>query len=481
MFLAYAAGEDVNKPTPVTRTEYFLNYLGDSFASIPEPITRIEKFVAKVHNELIETPDPVTRVERILAYIVDDNVGVPVPRTREEIFLLDAANYIKQHSGNIFILSYYNYDGSTLLYSERVREGADGAGYKGATPSKPDTARYTYSFIGWNTSPNSSTAESSALKNITEDRSVYAAFSEAEKTFTVYFYNGETLLQTVNNVAYGGTAAYSGAAPDKPNGVFNGWSPSNTNITADTSCYAQFITLQETITDSWQEIIDNINDGTYSSKYAVGDTKILDLGTEEKTVMEIVAIDTDVLTAGNGTAPITWISKYLLKTNRKMNSYSSGYLAKWDGSEMKSYLRNTIMPRMPSEVQHAIVSVKKYTTERATSTTNNVDVLSDETVWIPSYRELIGDNTVETTGVTYTSSYSTKAKRTRTKIRGAADYWWLRSASINSNSGFSYAFAFVDSEGNVSSAGRDCSYARGVVLGFCLGISTYAANFYNQE
>lgn len=377
-----------------------------------------------------------------------------------------------------YTINYYTQDGQTLINSERVIYGDNGV--YSTIPTKPSSARFDYTFVGWSTSMNSATATSGCTQNIQADINVYAAFTETERTFTVTFYDGDTLLQTVSNVPYGGTATYTGNTPDKSDGVFDGWSPSNSNIIADTACYAQFVMLQETITDSWQEIVDNICNGTYSSKYSVGDTKILVLGTEEKVVMELVALDADDQRSG-GTAPTTWVSKHLLKTNRRMSPYSSGYLANWSNSEMRSYLQNIIKPKIPSEVREAIVQVRKYTTERATSTTNNVDVASLETVWIPSYRELIGDTTVETTGVTYSSSYSTKAQRVRTKILGTADYWWLRSASISPNSGFSYAFDFVDAEGNISSTGRDCSYARGIVLGFCLGIPTHTVYFYNGD
>lgn len=60
--------------------------------------------------------------------------------------------------------------------------------------------------------------------------------------YTIYFYNGETLLETVTGVPSGGTATYTGATPTSSQAgyIFDGWNPSNTNITADTSCYAQF-------------------------------------------------------------------------------------------------------------------------------------------------------------------------------------------------------------------------------------------------
>ncbi len=135
------------------------------------------------------------------------------------------------------------YNGSTLLYTDWVDRGGT-AVYSGSTPTKAQTAQYTYTFSGWSTSSTGS-ASSSALTNVTAARNVYAAFTYTVRTYTVYFYNGSTLLQTVNNVAYGSNATYTGDTPVSPDGSaedypFEGWSPAPTNIKGNTSCYAQF-------------------------------------------------------------------------------------------------------------------------------------------------------------------------------------------------------------------------------------------------
>ena len=145
------------------------------------------------------------------------------------------------------IISYcrfWSYDGATLLYSAECLDGAD-AVYVGSTPTRAQTAQYTYSFTGWATSAGGS-ADANALKAVTADRNVYAAFSQTLRYYTVYFYNGSTLLQTVNNVPYGGSATYTGSTPtyngsgDAADYEFTGWNPSGKGITGNTSCYAQF-------------------------------------------------------------------------------------------------------------------------------------------------------------------------------------------------------------------------------------------------
>lgn len=221
-------------------------------------------------------------------------------------------------------LHYYTYDGATLLYSEEIQDGGDGV-YDGQ-PTREATAAATFTFAGWNRYTNQYSADASATKNVTADRNVYAAYTAVGRTYTVYFYNGSTLLQTVTGVPYGGSTSYTGETPvytgSNPDDYkFTGWSPLPTNITGTTSCYAVFAYtgLTETITDSWEEILAAVANGTYKTKYQVGDTKILDVGSEGSVCMQIAAFDADTLADGTGKAPISWISEQLLITSKRMN------------------------------------------------------------------------------------------------------------------------------------------------------------------
>lgn len=236
-------------------------------------------------------------------------------------------------------LHYYTYDGATLLYSEEIQDGGDGV-YDGQ-PERASTAASTFTFIGWNKYMNQYSADASATKNVTADRNVYAAYKAVGQVYTVYFYNGSTLLQTVTGVPYGGSTSYTGETPvytgSNPDDYrFTGWSPQPTNITGTTSCYAVFAYtgLTETITDSWEEILAAVANGTYKTKYQVGDTKILDVGSEGSVCMQIAAFDADTLADGTGKAPITWISEQLLITSHRMNpalvtNYDESTKATW--------------------------------------------------------------------------------------------------------------------------------------------------------
>lgn len=176
---------------------------------------------------------------------------------------------------------YYNFDGSQLIHTEAVYDGGNGV-YTG-TVSRPSTAQYNYTFAGWSKEKDSLTADANALKNVTADRNVYAAYIATVRTYNVYFYNDTTLLQTVENVPYGGSATYIGDDPvnnstgNPDDFTFTGWSPSPTNIKGDTYCYAVYLDKRE-ITDSWETIIANVDNGTAADKYSVGMFKAVDFG-----------------------------------------------------------------------------------------------------------------------------------------------------------------------------------------------------------
>ena len=136
-----------------------------------------------------------------------------------------------------FIVTFKNYD-DTLLYETYVEAGKN-VTYMGPTPTKAETAEYTYTFSGWDHS----------LENITSDLICVAQFSATQKPITIYYkvtfknYDG-TILQEVN-VEEGKNATYSGPTPTRTNTpeftyTFTGWDESLENITNDCVRIAQY-------------------------------------------------------------------------------------------------------------------------------------------------------------------------------------------------------------------------------------------------
>ena len=148
-------------------------------------------------------------------------------------------------------LKYYNYDGSVLLESQTILDGADGT-YTG-TPARADDADWRYTFIGWNTQPDKYVADADATKSVTRNRSVYAAYSRTSIAVLKYYtYDGSELLYS-ETIIGGGNGVWAGA-PTRPSDprytyTFAGWSsvPNGqaeanirTNVTTHKSIYAAY-------------------------------------------------------------------------------------------------------------------------------------------------------------------------------------------------------------------------------------------------
>ena len=100
-----------------------------------------------------------------------------------------------------------------------------------ANPTKDSTVQYVYTFDSWD----------GDYTNITAPTDILAVFIATLQVYTVSFYNGDVLLQTVN-AEYGSDAIYTGATPeyDEVDYVFYGWTPEPIAITGNMSCYAKF-------------------------------------------------------------------------------------------------------------------------------------------------------------------------------------------------------------------------------------------------
>lgn len=481
-FLAKAAGMDVVTPVPLTKEEIFwaryrpappvptgftVSYYGQDGSTLLGTETVENGGNASGLQDTPTKPDTEQYTYTFAGWSNTTNATTATSGILNNITADKSVYAAFSETEKTFTVTFYN--GEELIYTAQNVSYNGTATYSGNTPTKAETSEYTYTFAGWNTNSSASTADADALTNVTADRTVYAIFTAVSKGYTVYFYNGETLLETVTGVPYGGTATYTGATPTSSQAgyIFSGWSPSNTNITADTSCYAQFVDedMYESISDTWSEIIANVSNGTYSTKYHIGDTKKIDLGTEGEVTMMIVGIDADDLADNSGKAPITWISKQLLKTNHKMNpskqsgTSGTGAIGGWEACEMRNYLINTIKPLLPSEVRNALKTVKKYSRIYNTSETAVNNVVSNDDIWIPSMREM-NFTGYETSGVTYSTAFPDNASRIKHKVGGSAAWWWLRSAYYAGN------FGVVADVGSLSNYGARISH--GVAVGFVI-------------
>ncbi len=210
---------------------------------------------------------------------------------------------------------------------------------------------------------------------------------------------------------------------------------------------------------TWDQVIASTKTGKYKT-FTVGDMKELDLGTEGIVHMQIVGIDVDDLADGSGKAPLTFISKELLATPHAVNSTNTNVNG-WGESELRTYIKTSIKPLIPSNIATQIKDVKKWSYVKRPP---NKNAYTADDVWIPSYREVNLGEDRETSGVIYDTMFLDDNTR-RKMIVGTTTFktWWLRTTTNNNDSYW----------GGVSNLGGldtlKASYTRAyIALGFCL-------------
>ena len=161
---------------------------------------------------------------------------------------------------------FMNYDGSRVLYTATVTNGGN-ASYSGSTPTKPSSISEVYTFGGGWSLEIGGEVDRNALRNIVEDRYVYPVFTATVRTYTVKYYVGTRVIQTINDVPYGGSVYYNGATPtntaesDPTDYEFTGWDILAENIQGNTNCYAQF----KYVGTVYKHILDGALKGEYKN------------------------------------------------------------------------------------------------------------------------------------------------------------------------------------------------------------------------
>jgi hypothetical protein len=211
----------------------------------------------------------------------------------------------------------------------------------------------------------------------------------------------------------------------------------------------------ETISDSWTEIQRHINAGDYKTRYNLGDTKNILLDNGVSILMEIVAFDADIKVDGT-TAAITWMTKDVAFM-KPMNSNGDN-VGGWKTSTLRSWLQNDLLNMLPGEIKNTIATVNKTYYIYGTN-----DMLTcQDTLWLPSYREMFGGDDYENSGPSYTSYFNSVQMRIKTYAMAGALPWWLRSGGNNNKT----SFQPVSSDGYTYNAYSADSL--GVVFGFCM-------------
>ncbi len=115
--------------------------------------------------------------------------------------------------------------------------------YDGAVPTKAADTQFVYIFSGW----------SPAISQVSGNVTYTAEFTSVPNSYTIIWKNGDTVLETDENLTYGTIPSYDSATPTKDSTAqytytFSGWSPQINQVTESVTYQAQFTTTLRTYT-----------------------------------------------------------------------------------------------------------------------------------------------------------------------------------------------------------------------------------------
>ena len=162
-------------------------------------------------------------------------------------------------------VEFYDFDGQTLLFSANPLEG-EPVVYGGPAPTRPDTAKYTYSFAGWKDENGQPVRDLGVSEE--EGRRFYASYTETLRQYTVTW--SVEGAETVQTSPYGTPLSFDGT-PQKADTAqytyrFVGWRMRGESdysvhlgtLTGDVTYEAVFEPILRRYTVTWIHDEDNV-------------------------------------------------------------------------------------------------------------------------------------------------------------------------------------------------------------------------------
>ena len=306
---------------------------------------------------------------------------------------------------------------------------------------------------GYATSASGSIAYASGSKytpNGEISKTLYAKCNANTYTIT-YNANGGSGTMSKTTCTYDTNCTLAANSFTKDGYAFVRWTKDSTTGTAYTAgstvknlatsgnvnMYAKWITQFEN--DSWSTIAANVK-AENTSKYNVGDTKEVDLGSLGKHTVRIANMSacTNGETSETACGFVLEFADIITKHAMKSTDTNVGG---WRDSELRTYVNGTIYNSLPSDLQNVITTTKVISGHGKTSGETNFE--TQDKLYLLNAQEVWNGNNSDTSvgtskqldyyknqGVT-ASSYAGAKKQ----YNGSNSYWWLRSAdSHNTNS-----------------------------------------------
>ena len=200
--------------------------------------------------------------------------------------------------------------------------------YRGATPTRPATFQYTYTFAGWD----------HALDSVKTDFETTAQYATNRTPYTITFLNYDGTVISHDLWGYGTTPSCAKTpvreSNDTTDFTFSGWSPEIIPVTAEASYTAQYSESVRTYTITFQN-----DDGTIlqQDKLVYGETPVYQGTIPTK-------LKSDQFTYGfhewvPSITPVKAEATYTASYSETLNQYTVRFLNE-DGSELQSSLWN---------------------------------------------------------------------------------------------------------------------------------------------
>lgn len=200
-------------------------------------------------------------------------------------------------------------------------------------------------------------------------------------------------------------------------------------------------------------------------------TKSLELSDGTEVSMRVAGFRQDQKADGSGPAGITFLAEDGV-SEQAMNA-TGQLVGGWEDSTLRSWMNQSLIGELPSEVSDLLVSVEKTTNPPAGTGETGQDVTEDK-LWVPSYSEVVGEpgassnryGLYESEGPQYqlfSDLGVTWAEPSPELVIPSGGYWWLRSPDVANGRWF----VVVGPEGQ-SAYGHRPATENAIVMGFCL-------------
>lgn len=194
---------------------------------------------------------------------------------------------------------------------------------------------------------------------------------------------------------------------------------------------------------TWEDLFYHIDKGDYSTAYTSGEEIELVIDGIATIHMIVSDFDFDVLAEDTTKkAPVTLVAKELTPELYRYNppinpstapyDVGTGSVGGWPASEIRNVITTAIYSKFPEAVRKRIVPVSKYSRGYNENGSAQNNIISVDTVFVPSKKEAFGDTESGRAGQYTALNTATKRQKLRIGKTGTSDAnggWWLRSAN----------------------------------------------------